>query len=150
MAQLDALRKYVEAGMAFTQTTRARAEEIVGNLVRAGELQTEQTQQQVQDLVERSRENTERLVNVVRTEVMGQLGSLGLATKADLAKLERKLDAAVRASKPGAAKKTAPKATAKKATAKKATAKKATAKKATAKKATAKKSPAKKAAASKA
>ena len=140
MAQLDALRKYLEAGMAFTQTTRARAEEIVGNLVRAGELQTEQTQQQVQDLVDRSRENTERLVSVVRTEVIGQLGSLGLATKA-----ERKLDTAVRASKPGAAKKTA-----KKATAKKATAKKATAKKATAKKATGKKSPAKKAAASKA
>ena len=127
MAQLDALRKYLEAGMAFTQTTRARAEEIVGNLVRAGELQTEQTQQQVQDLVDRSRENTERLVKVVRTEVIGQLGSLGLATKADLAKLERKLDAAVRASKPGAAKKTGQ--SDKKATAKKATAKKATAKK---------------------
>ena len=93
MAQLDALRKYLEAGMAFTQTTRARAEEIVGNLVRAGELQTEQTQQQVQELVDRSRENTERLVNVVRTEVVGQLGSLGFATKADLAKLERKVDA---------------------------------------------------------
>jgi polyhydroxyalkanoate synthesis regulator phasin len=139
MAQLDALRKYLEAGMAFTQTTRARAEEIVGNLVRAGELQTEQTQQQVQELVDRSRENTERLVNVVRTEVVGQLGSLGLATKADLAKLERKLNAAVRASKPAAAKKTTTKAAARKAGATKAGAKKSAAKKTATKKAAASK-----------
>ncbi len=141
MAQLDALRKYLEAGMAFTQTTRARAEEIVGNLVRSGELQTEQTQQQVQDLVDRSRENTERLVNAVRKEVVGQLGSLGFATKADLAKLERKVDAAMRASKPAAAKKSPAKKTA---------AKKAPAKKSAAKKSAAKKSATKKAAASKA
>jgi polyhydroxyalkanoate synthesis regulator phasin len=135
MAQLDALRKYLEAGMAFTQTTRARAEEIVANLVRAGELQTEQTQQQVQDLVDRSRENTERMVDVVRKEVVGQLGSLGLATKADLAKLERKLDAAMRASKPAASKKTAAKKSTKKAAAKKTAAKKAPTKKAAASKA---------------
>ena len=30
MAQLDAIRKYLEAGMAFTQTTRAKAEEVIG------------------------------------------------------------------------------------------------------------------------
>jgi polyhydroxyalkanoate synthesis regulator phasin len=147
MAQLDALRKYLEAGMAFTQTTRARAEEIVANLVRAGELQTEQTQQQVQDLVDRSRQNTDRLVDVVRKEILAQLGSLGFATKADLAKLERKVDAAVKATKPAAAKK----ATATNAvSARKSTAKKSTAKKSTTKKSAAKKSPAKKAAASKA
>ena len=139
MAQLDALRKYLEAGMAFTQTTRARAEEIVGNLVRAGELQTEQTQQQVQDLVDRSRENTERMVNAVRKEVVGQLGSLGFATKADLAKLERKVDAAMRASKPAAAKKTASKTATKKSPAKKAPAKKSAAKKSATKKAAASK-----------
>jgi polyhydroxyalkanoate synthesis regulator phasin len=134
MAQLDALRKYLEAGMAFTQTTRARAEEIVANLVRAGELQTEQTQQQVQELVDRSRENTERMVSAVRQEVVSQLGSLGLATKADLAKLERKVDAAVRGSKPGAKKPAAKKTAAKKSTKKSAT-KKTAAKKAAASKA---------------
>ena len=93
MAQLDAIRKYLEAGMAFTQTTRAKAEEVVGNLVRAGELQTEQTQQQVQELVERSRENTERVVKAMREEVVSQMASLGFATKKDLARLERKVDA---------------------------------------------------------
>ncbi len=135
MAQLDAIRKYLEAGMAFTQTTRAKAEEVVGNLVRAGELQTEQTQQQVQELVERSRENTERVVKAMREEVVSQMASLGFATKKDLARLERKVDTmksssgAKKAPAKKAAKKAAKKSPAKKATAKKAPAKKAAAKK---------------------
>ncbi len=137
MAQLDAIRKYLEAGMAFTQTTRAKAEEVVGNLVRAGELQTEQTQQQVQELVERSRENTERVVKAMREEVVSQMASLGFATKKDLARLERKVDAMKPSS--GAKSSGAKKAPAKKA-AKKSAAKKSTAKKAPAKKAAAKKS----------
>ena len=145
MAQLDALRRYLEAGMSFTQTTRAKAEEVVSNLVRAGELQSEQTQQQVQDLVDRSRENSERLLKAVRAEVMDQISSLGFATTADLAKLERKVDS-LRAR--GAAKSTsAAKKTAKK-TPKKAPAKKAAANKTGAKKAAKKSS--KKAAATKA
>ena len=137
MAQLDAIRKYLEAGMAFTQTTRSKAEEVVNSLVRAGELQSEQTQQQVQELVDRSRENTERLLNAVRAEVMDQLSSLGLATKADLARLERKVDAMRSGSASAKASKKAP--------AKKAAATKTVAKKSGAKKA-AKKSGAKKAA----
>jgi len=135
MAQLDAIRKYLEAGMAFTQTTRAKAEEVVSSLVRAGELQSEQTQQQVQELVDRSRENTERLLKTVRDEVLDQMSSLGFATKADLARLERKVDSLRSGS---TAKKAASKGTTKKTAAKKSSAKKATAKK-TAKKATAKK-----------
>ena len=135
MAQLDAIRKYLEAGMAFTQTTRAKAEEVVGNLVKAGELQTEQTQQQVQDLVERSRENTERVVKAMREEVVSQMASLGFATKKDLARLERKVDAMTSSrAKKAPAKKAAKKSAAKKSTAKKSTAKKSTAKKAAAKK----------------
>ncbi len=135
MAQLDAIRKYLEAGMAFTQTTRARAEEVVTSLVRAGELQSEQTQQQVQELVDRSRENTERILNAVRTEVMDQLSTLGFATKADLAELERKVDRlkttrATSSTTKKASKKTATKKTAaKKSAAKKSAAKKAPAKK---------------------
>jgi polyhydroxyalkanoate synthesis regulator phasin len=126
MAQLDAIRKYLEAGTAFTQTTRAKAEEVVNNLVRAGELQSEQTQQQVQELVDRSRENTERLLKAVRAEVMAQLSSLGFATKADLARLERKVNAMKSGSASAKASKKAPaKTAAKKTGAKKSGAKKA-------------------------
>ena len=91
MAQNDMLKRYLDAGMAFTQLTRARAEAIVKDLVKAGELQREQTQERVDDLLERSRKNTDQLRDLVRKEIREQLSSIGLATKEDIARLERKL-----------------------------------------------------------
>ena len=73
--------------------TRARAESIVKELIRAGEVQREQRQQRIEELLDRSRKNTEELVNTVRKELTQQLSSLGVATKADVAKLEKKIDA---------------------------------------------------------
>jgi len=78
MAQSDGFRKYLEAGAVLGHVTRARAEEIVRELVNAGEVQRGQSQQWVDDLVERSRKATESLVHLVRTEVASQLESLGL------------------------------------------------------------------------
>jgi polyhydroxyalkanoate synthesis regulator phasin len=115
MAQNDMLRRYLDAGMAFTQLTRARAEGIVKDLVKAGEVQREQTQDRVEDLLERSRKNTDALRDLVRKEIREQLASVGLATKDDIARLERKLGAGTPAAKkaapvakPAAAKKAAP------------------------------------------
>ena len=84
MAQTDMLRQYLDAGIAFTQMTRARAEEIVKELVKAGEVQREQVQTQVDDLVERSRRNTDQLLTMVRNEVSSQFSQLGLATRDEL------------------------------------------------------------------
>ena len=38
MAQTDMLRRYLDAGLAFTKMTQDRAEAIVRDLVRAGEV----------------------------------------------------------------------------------------------------------------
>ena len=91
MPQNDQLRRYLDAGIAFTQMTRQRAEAIVKDLVNAGEMQRDQTQQFVDEIVDRSRKNTEMLLDTVRKEVADQLSSLGIATKADLAALERRI-----------------------------------------------------------
>ncbi len=91
MPENERLKRYLEAGMSFTQMTRSRAEAIVKDLVKAGELQREQTQERVDDLVDRSRKNTEHLLSLVRREVSQQLSGMGLATKDDLARLEAKL-----------------------------------------------------------
>ena len=124
MPQNDLLKRYLDAGLAFTQMTRSRAEAIVKDLVKAGELQQKQAQKQVDDLLERSRKSTEQLLDVIRSEITSQLSSMGLATKDDIARLEAKIGASGPASAPGT---TSP---AKKAPAKKAIAKKAPAKKA--------------------
>jgi polyhydroxyalkanoate synthesis regulator phasin len=105
MPQSDIWKRYLDAGMEFSQMTRARAESIVKELIRAGEVQREQRQQRIEELLDRSRKNTEDLVSAVRKELSQQLSSLGVATKADLKKLEAKVDALA---KSGGAKKTAP------------------------------------------
>jgi polyhydroxyalkanoate synthesis regulator phasin len=144
MPQNDMLKRYLDAGVAFTQMTRSRAESIVKDLVKAGELQQKQAQKQVDDLVERSRKNTEQLMDLIRKEITAQLASVGIATKEDIARLEAKINAGggapapeivvatpaaaaaeAAAAAPGPAPSRAKKAPAKKSPAKKATAKKA-------------------------
>jgi DNA-binding protein HU-beta len=149
MAQTNPLKKYLDAGMSFTALTQSKAEALVKDLVKTGEVQTEQAQAVVTDLLERSRKNTEALIDQIRKEIANSAESLGLATIADVTRLE-KLIAAVRPGSSATPAAPAKKAPAKKAAAKKAPAKKAPAKKAPAKKAAAKKAPAKKAAAKKA
>jgi len=179
MANNDGFRRYLEAGAVLGAVTRARAEEIVQDLVAGGDVQREQAQQWIDDLVERSRQASEDLLDLVRTEVNEQLASLGVTSLDELARqvadlLRRSSEAGRQAThdaassmasagrKSAAAAKTAAKkasksaktaakkAPAKKATTKKATTKKTTAKKAPAKKTTAKKAPAKRAPAKKA
>ena len=152
MAQTNVLKRYLDAGMAFTAMTQSKAEDLVKDLVRTGEVQTDQAQAAVADLLERSRKNTEAFVEQVIKDLAASAESLGLATRADLARIEKLIDS-IRpgsAKKPAAKKAPAKKAVAKNAVAKKAVAKKAVAKKAVAKKAVAKKAVAKKAVAKKA
>ena len=132
MAQSDTFRRYLETGLAIGQMTRARAEEVVKDLVKAGEVQRDQTQQWIDELVDRSRKNTEFLMALVAAEVRKQLEASPLTGRRGR-----------KASSPRPA-------TAKKATAKKAPAPKARVKKATAKSTAAKKAPVAKAPATKA
>ncbi len=151
MAQTNVLKKYLDAGMHFTSLTQTKAEALVKELVKTGEVQTEQAQATVNELLERSRKNTETFIDQVRKEIAASAESLGLATLADVTRLEKLIDAIKPGSAAAPAAKVAPatKAPPKKAAAKKAPAKKAAAKKAPAKKTAAKKAPAKKAAAKK-
>jgi DNA-binding protein HU-beta len=171
MAHNEGLRRYLDAGMALRQITRARAEEIVRELMKSGELEATRAQEWVEDLVRQSRERSEAFVNLVRNEVRSQLDELGFTNLDELAKrvaeiLSRSSDAARKAGQAatrrggttkGAATKAAKKATAataapvKKSAAKKTAAKKATVTSAPVKKTAAKKTtPAKKATAKKA
>ena len=139
MAQTDILKRYLDTGLAFTAMTQARAEALVKDLVKAGEVQADQARDAVADLVERSRKNSEKLLETVRREVKDQITNLGLVSKADLDRAEQRLASLIGAAT-GPVRKATSRTTAKQAPAKKATAKKATAKKAPAKKAAAKKS----------
>ena len=148
MATNDSLQRYIDAGIAFTQMTRKKAEELVTELVQSGDLQRGDAKARVDELLERSRQGTEVIVTTVRTEVTRQLGAVGIANLEDLAQQVAALLG--RSGSDAATKTTAKKTTAKKTAAKKTTAKTATAKKTAAKKTAAKKTAAKKAPAAKA
>jgi DNA-binding protein HU-beta len=153
MTENDGLRRYLEAGMALTQITRARAEELVRELIKTGEFERQRAQEWVEELMKASRERSESFVATVRGEVRQQLKELGFTNVEDLAHkvadiLSRSSAAArqatgrtVKKARTVGAAKAAKKSPAKKASAaKKTTAKKAGATKAGAKKAAAKKS----------
>ena len=91
MAQTDLLKRYLDAGVAFTQMTQSKAEAIVRDLVRAGEVQTGDARQRVEELLDRSRRNTDSLVKLVREEVNGQVAKLGLVPRKDLDAVRREL-----------------------------------------------------------
>ncbi len=78
MPATDPFKRYFEAGLEFSELTRKRAESIVKDLVKAGEVQREQTQKYVDELIERSRHASATFAEVVRTEVTRQLTDLGL------------------------------------------------------------------------
>src|SRR5438552_2236525 len=94
MAPDDLFRRSFEAGTAFLDMTRDRAEALVKELVKTGEVQKGKAQKAIDEMLERSRKGAEELRDMIRREVADQVASLGLATKGDISRLEAKLDAA--------------------------------------------------------
>jgi polyhydroxyalkanoate synthesis regulator phasin len=76
MASNERIKKYLDAGTVLGQVTRARAEEIVKELASAGDIQREQTQEWVDNLVERSRKTSEQILDLIRHEVSAQLSKI--------------------------------------------------------------------------
>ena len=128
MAQGPDWKQLIETGMQFTEMRRSQAKRVAQELLSQGQIARDQVASTVDELVEMSRRRTDELSRIVRHEVQRQLGALGLATKEDLERLERRVAAV--STGPVAARKATKKAAAKKAPAKKAAAKKAPAKKA--------------------
>ncbi len=73
MASNERIRKYLDAGSVLGQVSRGRAEEIVRELVNAGDIQRSQAQEWVDNLVERSKKSSEQVLELVRHEVASQL-----------------------------------------------------------------------------
>jgi polyhydroxyalkanoate synthesis regulator phasin len=137
---LKRVKPILEAGLDLTKITPARAEALVRELAKQGEVHRQEATAIVQMLVERGKQATEKMSDLARGEVADQLDRLIKqvdALEAQVAELATRLRAAEKTP--------AKKAPAKKAPAKKAPVKKAPVKKATAKKAPAATTPAKKA-----
>jgi len=113
-------KQLLEVGMNVTELGRAQARQIVADLVAQGQVAQDRATAAVDEVLEMSRRRREELREFVQAEIRRQVGALGIATKDDLARLERKI-AAAPAKAAGTAAKKAP---AKKAAPRKAVAKK--------------------------
>jgi polyhydroxyalkanoate synthesis regulator phasin len=143
----DELRRMAMFGSGVVELTRYRAEQMVKNLVSSGDVAPGGAQAMVADLVERSRQTRKELTRFVREEIKNQIEGLGLASKRDLDRMERRVTRlednlkkardAARASRPstgtavGDTPGTKPKSTTKKTTAKKTVPRKVSVKKTT-------------------
>lgn len=88
----DLFRRSFEAGAAFLDMTRERAEALVKDLVKAGEVNKGKAQKLVDEVLERSRKSTEDLRDMIRRELTEQVSALGLATKDDIARVEARIE----------------------------------------------------------
>ncbi len=73
MASNERIRKYLDAGNVLGRVQRGKAEEIVRELVNAGDIRRDQAQEWVDAMVDRSRNSSEQLLEMVRREVAAQL-----------------------------------------------------------------------------
>ncbi|MEY2469364.1 MAG: hypothetical protein QOF21_2062 [Actinomycetota bacterium] len=78
MTPSDPWKRYLDAGIEATNLTRKRAEKIVKDFVKEGAIRSEQAQDRVEELLDRSRKASEHLVAVVAAEVGRQMETLGL------------------------------------------------------------------------
>lgn len=73
------------------ELTRNRAERLVRDLVNSGDVPHGQAGSLVGEILKRSSENRRELMSFVRGEIENQVQNLGLASRRDLERLERKV-----------------------------------------------------------
>jgi polyhydroxyalkanoate synthesis regulator phasin len=74
MAPNPLLKKLIDAGAQFTETSQASAERLVSELQKAGGVRRKEAEKAVQTLVERGRQSSEQLISTIQSEVAKQLG----------------------------------------------------------------------------
>ena len=88
---LDELRRVALFSSGVAELTRHQAEQIIKDLVKSGDVRRQQASTAARELVDRSRQNRKELLRFVRSEIQNQIESLGLATKRDLERMERRI-----------------------------------------------------------
>ena len=88
----DLFKKGVLMGLGAVTITKEKAEQIVDELVKKGELAKDKRSQAVQDLLKKAEEQEKILIDKVSSEVNKAIVKLGIPTKKDLERLEKKID----------------------------------------------------------
>jgi polyhydroxyalkanoate synthesis regulator phasin len=82
----------VLAGIGVLSMTHEKAQKIVDELIRRGEVQKDEAKDWVDSLVQRGDEERQSLRKLIRDEVKSTLDELGLATKQELQDLASRME----------------------------------------------------------
>lgn len=88
----DLLKNVVYAGIGAAFLTRDKIEELKGDLIEKGKLTREEGKQFVDDLIKKSEKAKDELELWINRRVEEQVKQLDLATKDDVADLQRKIE----------------------------------------------------------
>ena len=88
---LDELRRVALFTSGVAELTRHRAEQIVKDLVQRGDVRREQASAAVREIMDASRQSRQELIRFVRGEIQAQVANLGVPSKRDLERLERRI-----------------------------------------------------------
>lgn len=88
----NAWREYIQEGRLLGNESRKQVETFVRRLVKEGELRTDQVQQAIDEIQRRSKKSVDELQKRIRQQLKDELNRIGVATKGDIDKLERRID----------------------------------------------------------
>lgn len=88
----DFLKKTYLAGLGLLSLTRERAEELVDELIKRGEVAEKDRSKFVEDLITRVREEQEKLFKTVSDTVKKVVHEMGLPTRDEFIDLQKKVE----------------------------------------------------------
>jgi polyhydroxyalkanoate synthesis regulator phasin len=89
---LEEFRRLALFTSGVAELTRHRAEQLVREMVGSGEVRRDQASSLVKQVVDFSKQNRRELIEFVRSEIRNQLSALGVPSKRDLQRIERRVE----------------------------------------------------------
>lgn len=87
----DLTKKILYLGLGTLTFTKEKAEQVVNELIKKGEVKQEEAANLVDDLVKRGQKEKENLKEIINHEVTKILAEMNIATKVDIKHLEDKI-----------------------------------------------------------
>lgn len=91
----DLINKAISLGYGVAETSKEQIEKLVDDLVKKGEISRAESTGFVNELVRKSEDAQNRMKSAIRDGVKSVIAELQLATKEDIERIERKLDALI-------------------------------------------------------
>ena len=88
---LDEFRRLALFTSGVAELTRHRAEQLVRDMVKSGDVRRDQASSLVKTLLDVGRQNREQITELIRAEIRRQMSNVGVVEKRDLERLERRV-----------------------------------------------------------